>query len=67
VVPVLRCGVLCASLSGITLRGIRDAKEACQPRYNVPMHLFIGFTVSGYLRTVRPGSGGALYADVNIS
>ena len=47
---------------GLTLRGIRDSESRMRSLgYNVPMHLFIGFTVSGFFA----GVAGALYAMFN--
>lgn len=47
---------------GLTLRGIRDSESRMRSLgYNVPLHLFIGFTVSG----VFAGIAGALYAMFN--
>jgi branched-chain amino acid transport system permease protein len=47
---------------GLTLRGIRDSESRMRSLgYNVPMHLFIGFTVSGFFA----GFAGALYALFN--
>jgi branched-chain amino acid transport system permease protein len=47
---------------GLTLRGIRDSESRMQSLgYNVPLHLFIGFTVSGFFA----GIAGALYALFN--
>ena len=47
---------------GLTLRGIRDSESRMRSLgYNVPLHLFIGFTVSG----VFAGVAGALYAMFN--
>ncbi len=47
---------------GLTLRGIRDSETRMQSLgYHVPLHLFIGFTVSG----VFAGIAGAMYAFFN--
>jgi branched-chain amino acid transport system permease protein len=47
---------------GLTLRGIRDSESRMRSLgYNVPLHLFIGFTVSGFFA----GVAGALYALFN--
>jgi branched-chain amino acid transport system permease protein len=47
---------------GLTLRGIRDSESRMRSLgYNVPLHLFIGFTVSGFFA----GLAGALYALFN--
>jgi branched-chain amino acid transport system permease protein len=47
---------------GLTLRGIRDSESRMRSLgYNVPLHLFIGFTVSGFFA----GCAGALYALFN--
>ena len=47
---------------GLTLRGIRDSESRMRSLgYNVPLHLFIGFTVSGFFA----GFAGALYALFN--
>jgi branched-chain amino acid transport system permease protein len=47
---------------GLTLRGIRDSESRMRSLgYNVPLHLFIGFTVSGFFA----GIAGALYATFN--
>jgi branched-chain amino acid transport system permease protein len=47
---------------GLTLRGIRDSESRMRSLgYNVPLHLFIGFTVSGFFA----GVAGALYAMFN--
>ena len=47
---------------GLTLRGIRDSETRMQSLgYNVPLHLFIGFTVSGFFA----GIAGAMYAFFN--
>jgi branched-chain amino acid transport system permease protein len=47
---------------GLTLRGIRDSESRMRSLgYNVPLHLFIGFTVSGFFA----GIAGALYAFFN--
>jgi branched-chain amino acid transport system permease protein len=47
---------------GLTLRGIRDSESRMRSLgYNVPVHLFIGFTVSGFFA----GIAGALYAMFN--
>ena len=47
---------------GLTLQGIRDSESRMQSLgYNVPLHLFIGFTVSGFFA----GVAGAFYAFFN--
>ena len=47
---------------GLTLQGIRDSESRMQSLgYHVPLHLFIGFTVSGFFA----GIAGALYAFFN--
>jgi branched-chain amino acid transport system permease protein len=47
---------------GLTLRGIRESEVRMRTLgYNVPLHLFIGFTVSGFFA----GLAGALYAFFN--
>ena len=47
---------------GLTLRGIRDSESRMRSLgYNVPLHLFIGFAVSGFFA----GVAGALYAMFN--
>ena len=47
---------------GLALRGIRDSESRMRSLgYNVPLHLFIGFTVSGFFA----GIAGALYAMFN--
>lgn len=47
---------------GLTLRGIRDSESRMRSLgYNVPLHLFIGFMVSGFFA----GVAGALYAMFN--
>jgi branched-chain amino acid transport system permease protein len=47
---------------GLTLRGIRDSESRMRSLgYNVPLHLFIGFTVSGFFA----GFAGAMYAMFN--
>lgn len=47
---------------GLTLLGIRDSESRMKSLgYNVPMHLFVGFTVSGFFA----GAAGALYAMFN--
>jgi ABC-type branched-subunit amino acid transport system permease subunit len=47
---------------GLTMRGIRDSESRMQSLgYNVPLHLFVGFTVSGFFA----GIAGALYAYYN--
>jgi branched-chain amino acid transport system permease protein len=47
---------------GLTLRGIRDSEARMQSLgYHVPLHLFIGFTVSGFFA----GVAGAMYAFFN--
>jgi branched-chain amino acid transport system permease protein len=47
---------------GLTLRGIRDSESRMASLgYNVPLHVFIAFTVSGFFA----GIAGALYAIFN--
>lgn len=47
---------------GLTLRGIREGESRMRALgYNVPLHLFIGFTVSGFFA----GIAGGLYAMFN--
>ncbi|ARP98421.1 branched-chain amino acid ABC transporter permease [Pseudorhodoplanes sinuspersici] len=47
---------------GLTLRGIRDSESRMRSLgYNVPLHLFIGFTVSGFFA----GVAGGIYAFFN--
>jgi branched-chain amino acid transport system permease protein len=47
---------------GLTLQGIRDSESRMQSLgYDVPLHLFIGFTVSGFFA----GIAGAFYAFFN--
>lgn len=47
---------------GLTLKGIRDSESRMRTLgYNVPLHLFIGFVVSGFFA----GVAGALYAFFN--
>jgi branched-chain amino acid transport system permease protein len=47
---------------GLTLRGIRDSEQRMRSLgYNVSLHLFAGFTVSGFFA----GVAGALYAFFN--
>lgn len=47
---------------GLTLRGIRDSESRMQALgYNVPLHLFLTFTISGFFA----GLAGALYAVFN--
>jgi branched-chain amino acid transport system permease protein len=47
---------------GLALRGIRDSESRMQSLgYHVPLHVFIGFTVSGFFA----GVAGALYAYYN--
>jgi branched-chain amino acid transport system permease protein len=47
---------------GLTLLGIRDSESRMRSLgYNVPMHLFVGFAVSGFFA----GVAGALYAMFN--
>jgi branched-chain amino acid transport system permease protein len=47
---------------GLSLRGIRDSESRMRSLgYNVPLHLFVGFTVSGFFA----GIAGALYAMFN--
>jgi branched-chain amino acid transport system permease protein len=47
---------------GLTLLGIRDSESRMKSLgYNVPLHLFVGFVVSGFFA----GIAGALYAMFN--
>ena len=47
---------------GLTLRGIRDSESRMRSLgYDVPLHLFVGFTVSGFFA----GVAGAIYAFYN--
>jgi len=47
---------------GLTLRGIRDSESRMRSLgYNVPLHLFIGFLVSGFFA----GIAGGIYAFFN--
>lgn len=47
---------------GLTLRGIRDSESRMRSLgYNVPLHMFLAFTVSGFFA----GVAGALYALFN--
>jgi branched-chain amino acid transport system permease protein len=47
---------------GLTLRGIRDSESRMASLgYNVPLHLFIGFTASGFFA----GVAGAMFAFFN--
>jgi branched-chain amino acid transport system permease protein len=47
---------------GLTLLGIRDSESRMKSLgYNVPLHLFVGFSVSGFFA----GIAGALYAMFN--
>ncbi len=47
---------------GLTLRGIRESESRMRTLgYDVPLHLFIGFTVSGFFAAMA----GALYAFYN--
>ena len=47
---------------GLTLLGIRDSESRMKSLgYNVPLHLFVGFTVSGFFA----GVAGAFYAMFN--
>jgi branched-chain amino acid transport system permease protein len=47
---------------GLTLLGIRDSESRMKSLgYNVPLHLFVGFAVSGFFA----GIAGALYAMFN--
>jgi branched-chain amino acid transport system permease protein len=47
---------------GLTLRGIRDSETRMQSLgYNIPLHLFVGFTMSGFFA----GIAGAMYAFFN--
>ncbi|HZQ62222.1 MAG TPA: branched-chain amino acid ABC transporter permease [Casimicrobiaceae bacterium] len=47
---------------GLTLKGIRESESRMRALgYNVPLHLFIGFTVSGFFA----GMAGVLYALFN--
>jgi branched-chain amino acid transport system permease protein len=51
-----------SSAFGLTLRGIRDSESRMTSLgYNVPLHVFIAFTVSGFFA----GIAGALYAIFN--
>jgi branched-chain amino acid transport system permease protein len=51
-----------ASPFGLTLRGIRDSEQRMRSLgYDVSLHLFVGFTVSGFFA----GVAGALYAFFN--
>jgi branched-chain amino acid transport system permease protein len=51
-----------ASPFGLTLRGIRDSEQRMRSLgYDVSLHLFVGFTVSGFFA----GIAGALYAFFN--
>jgi branched-chain amino acid transport system permease protein len=46
----------------LTLRGIRDSEQRMRSLgYDVSLHLFVGFTVSGFFA----GAAGALYAFFN--
>lgn len=61
---VLAYGVwrLVRSPFGLALRGIRDSESRMRALgFNVPLHLFVAFTVSGFFA----GSAGALYALFN--
>jgi branched-chain amino acid transport system permease protein len=50
------------SAFGLTLLGIRDSESRMRSLgYNVPLHLFVGFAVSGFFA----GIAGALYAMFN--
>jgi branched-chain amino acid transport system permease protein len=64
---VLACAALCSwamwrfvhSPFGLSLRGIRDSESRMRALgYDVPLHLFVGFTVSGFFA----GIAGGLYA-----
>ncbi|WP_173934425.1 branched-chain amino acid ABC transporter permease [Chelativorans sp. Marseille-P2723] len=47
---------------GLTMRGIRDSESRMQALgYNVPLHMFAAFTISGFFA----GMAGALYAVFN--
>jgi len=47
---------------GLTLRGVRDSESRMRSLgYNVPLHMFLAFTVSGFFA----GVAGALYALFN--
>ncbi|HEY0570660.1 MAG TPA: branched-chain amino acid ABC transporter permease, partial [Enterovirga sp.] len=47
---------------GLTLRGIRDSESRMRSLgYNVPLHLFLAFVISGFFA----GIAGALYAVFN--
>ena len=47
---------------GLSLRGIRDSESRMRALgYNVPLHLFVGFAVSGFFA----GVAGAMYAFFN--
>ena len=47
---------------GLTLKGIRDSESRMRALgYNVPLHLFIGFVISGFFA----GLAGVLYAFFN--
>lgn len=63
VVPVTyACWRLVRSPFGLTLRGIRDSESRMRSLgYNVPLHLFVCFVVSGFVA----GIAGALYAVLN--
>lgn len=64
VTTVLAYGIwrLVRSPFGLALRGICDSESRMRALgYNVPLHLFVAFTVSGFFA----GSGGALYALFN--
>jgi branched-chain amino acid transport system permease protein len=53
---------LARSPFGLTLRGIRDSESRMASLgYNVPLHLFIGFTASGFFA----GAAGVMYAFFN--
>ncbi|MDP9095284.1 MAG: branched-chain amino acid ABC transporter permease, partial [Pseudomonadota bacterium] len=64
VTSVLAYGIwrLVQSPFGLALCGIRDSESRMRALgYNVPLHLFVAFTVSGFFA----GSAGALYALFN--
>jgi branched-chain amino acid transport system permease protein len=53
---------LARSPFGLTLRGIRDSESRMASLgYDVPLHLFIGFTASGFFA----GAAGVMYAFLN--
>jgi branched-chain amino acid transport system permease protein len=58
----LAMGRFVRSPFGLTLRGIRDSESRMRSLgYDVPLHLFVGFTVSGFFA----GVAGAIYAYYN--